>query len=227
MTAELKRDGLFNKMLHDSQRSLQLELEMIQFRLHNDAEAERVEIRQKITNLETKRAEMNEKDQGHSIRIEEIDATGGGGANAEVKHLHEERRTLKQARQALKADMKAVAAQLAELNQQMRGVSDKEKASLLRISSDESEDQEEDESSAVYCRVRAEVLPLAKAVVFEVWDPYDRQQWRIAYPESHELLREFEVETFVEQQMHLEAITMSLLLYPNAETGRLELRFEE
>ncbi|KAG4048662.1 hypothetical protein PC123_g16032 [Phytophthora cactorum] len=453
MTAELKRDGLFNKMLQDSQRSLQLELEMTQLRLHNDAEAERVEIRQKITNLETKRAEMNEKDQGHSIRIEEIDATGGGGANAEVKRLHEERRTLKQARQALKADMKAVAAQLAELNQQMRGVSDKEKASreraqrradrarkriredvtqsiaatlqptiqvkqqlrigqrgcqiaskrlryslyalepepsdaldtvdadsplfslelydpttcsqcssfvfsrlewltltkphleqqrlvpelapptsdvvkrlvelresmrethqalfamistgisskgkasktkappskkkreelqraiamasneihrlnreapwpvltkalcerctitpatdstafgitldrciyravspVLRISSDESEDQEEDESSAVYCRVRADVLPLAKAVVFEVWDPYDRQQWRIAYPESHELLREFEVETFVEQQMHLEAITMSLLLYPNAEAGRLELRFEE
>ncbi|KAG7389707.1 hypothetical protein PHYPSEUDO_009870 [Phytophthora pseudosyringae] len=475
MTEEQKRDELSNKMLRDSQRSLQFELEMTQLRLRNDAEAERVDIRQTITNLEAKRAEMNEKDQGHKNRIDEVDAAGGSGgaANVDGKRLHEERRALKTARQALKAEMKTAAAQLAELNRQLQSVSETEKASgertqrradrarkrireevlqsiaatsrptaqsqrqlpvgqrtwlarihmqpdrsllasggcrisgrrvryslfaleiedndaldtvdadgqlfslelydptscsrctsfissklewlaltkncheqqqtvpelaspasdvvlrlaelrgsmkktrqalygiadaptnlsskgkasntkapsskkkreelhraiaaasneihrlnreapwpvlikalcercsltptldatafaitldrcifravspVLRISSDENEDSEDDEPSPVYCRVRAEVLPLATAVVFEVWDPYDGEQWRLEYPESRELLREFAVETFIEQQMHLEAIMMSLLLHPNAETGRLELRFEE
>ncbi|ETI51279.1 hypothetical protein F443_05345 [Phytophthora nicotianae P1569] len=469
MTSELKRDELFNKMLQDSQRSLQLELEMTQLRLHNEAEAERVEIRQKITIIETKRAEINEKDQGQRIRIEEIDAAGGGG-NVDAKRLHEERRALKTARQALKAEMKTAAAQLTELKQQLQAVGDKEKAAgeraqrradrarkriredvaqtlaailqptiqskrqlrvgqrtwlarihmrpdrtflgsggcqisrkrlryslfalepessddvdvvdanrqlftlelydpftccrctsfvfsklewlaltkthleqqqlvpelapaasdvvkrlaelqetmkdtrqacftmkssgasskgktlktkaasskkkreelqraiaaasneihrihreapwpvlvkalcerctitpatdtttfditldrcifraespVLRITNDENDGQE-DEPSAVDCHVRAEVLPFAEAVVIEVWDPRDRQLWRLEYPESRELLHEFEIETFVEQQMHLEAITMSLMLYPNTETGRLELRFEE
>ncbi|KAL3672488.1 hypothetical protein V7S43_001786 [Phytophthora oleae] len=455
MTEELKREEMHNKMLRDSRRSLQLEVEMTQLRLHNDAEAERAEIRQKIANLEAKRAEINEKDQTHKIRIEEIDGAVGG-AKADVKRLHEERRTLKTARQVLKTELKTTTAQVAELKQNLQAVSDKEKTSseraqrraekarkrireeglqatvpvkrqlpvrqrtwlariqiqpgrtllasggcrmlgkriryslfalepeadidldamfslelydpadcsrcssfilsklewlaftkkchdqqqfvpelapptsevlkrlaelresmkssrlaladvstdvskgkkpkikapptkkrreelrrviaeasheihrlnreapwpvlinslcercsiaprmdsteftvtldrcifrsvspVLRMTNDENEDNEDAESSAVYCRVRAEVLPLAKAVVFEVWDPYDGQQWRIEYPESCELLREFVVETFIERQMHLEAIMMSLLLHLNSETGRLELCFEE
>ncbi|KAE8877240.1 hypothetical protein PF005_g13481 [Phytophthora fragariae] len=95
---------------------------------------------------------------------------------------------------------------------------------VLRITNDENEADDE-ESSAVYCRVRAEVAPLARAVVFDVWDPFEGMQWRVEYPESRELLREFAVETFIEQQMHLEAIVISLLLHTDA--GRLELRFEE
>ncbi|GMF30057.1 unnamed protein product [Phytophthora lilii] len=472
MTEEHKRDELFNKMLRDSQRSLQLELAITELRLHNDAEAERLDIRQKIAKLEAKRTEIIEKDQAQKTRIEEIDATGGGGANIDVKRLQEERRALKTARHTLKAEMKVTAAQIAELNLQLQGVSEKEKISserarrrtdrqrkrlreevlqtvstamqstvplkrrvsagqrtwlskaqiqpgrtllysggcqisgklvrcslfaletetndapdevdadkklfslelydpstcvmctnflfsklewlaltkhyhekqqsvpelapqtsevakrlvelrtilndtrlalyttrstvsstsskrkaprtstsssknkneelhrlmvessgeiyrlnrdapwstlvkalcdrctidltadktgfevtldrcifravspVLRISSDENED-DDGESGAVYCRVHAEVLPLAEAVVFNVWDPCEKMLWRIEYPESLELLREFAVETFIEQQMHLEAITMSLLLHPNAETGLLELRFEE
>ncbi|KAL4147652.1 hypothetical protein PRNP1_011406 [Phytophthora ramorum] len=438
MTEELQRDELFNKMLRDSQRSLQLELEMTQLRLHNDAETERVELRHKLVTLESKRAEMNEKDQGHRIRVEEIDAAGGGGTNGDVKLLHEERRAHKTARQVLKAEMKSMAAQLTALNQQLQSVSEKEKfggeraqrradrarkrirgevlqtlattlrptaserwrplvrqqletidtldavdadtqlfslelydpnvclrctsfvfsklewvaltkscheqqqlipelapststvakrltelresmmetrralyamsdpppaitstgkalktkassskkrreelqrtmttasndihrlareapwlalvkslcerctitsstdtpgldvsldrcifrsvSPVLRLTNDDNGNNADSESDVVHCRVRVEVLPLAEAVVFEVWDPLDETQWRVDYPESRELLREFAVETFMEQQLHLEAITMSLLLHPNAATGHLELRFEE
>ncbi|KAK1940164.1 hypothetical protein P3T76_008487 [Phytophthora citrophthora] len=453
MTEELKCEEMRNKMLRDSRRSLQLELEMTQLRLHNDAEAERAEIRQKIANLEAKRAEINEKDQTHKNRIEEIDGVVGG-AKEDVKRLHEERRTLKTSRQVIKTELKAAATQVAELKKNLQAVSDKEKASseraqrraekarkrirdedlqtrvtikrqlpirqrtwltrvhiqpgrtllasggcqisgkrvryslfaveseadvdldalfslelydpvdcsrcssfslsklewlaftkncheqqqfvselapptsevvkrltelhesmknsrvaltdvstdvskgkktktkapstkkkreelrrvmaeasheihrlnreapwpmlihsicergsivskkdsefsiamdrcifrsvspILRMTNDENEN-EDAESSAVYCRVRAEVLPLAEAVVFEVWDPYEGQHWCIKYPESRELLHEFVIETFIEQQMHLEAIVMSLILHQSAETGRLELRFEE
>ncbi|KAG1706693.1 hypothetical protein DVH05_027545 [Phytophthora capsici] len=453
MTEELKREEMRNKMLRDSRRSVQLELEMTQLRLHNDAETERAEIRQKIVHFEAKRAEIKEKDQAHKTRIEEIDGVVGG-AKEDVKRLHEERRALKTARQALKTDLKAAATQIAELKKNLQTVSDKEKTSgeraqrraekarkrisdevlqetvpvkkqlpirqrtwlarghiqpgrtllasggcrmsgkrvryslfalgseadvdldamfslelydpadcsqcssftlsklewlaftkncheqqqcvpelapptsevikrlgelrermkesrealtgvstgvlkgkktktnasntkkkreelrrviaeasheihrlnreapwpvlikslcercsivsktdsefavaldrcifrsvspILRMTNDENEDNEA-ESSAVYCRVRVEVLPLAKAVAFDVWDPYEGQQWRIEYTESRELLHEFVVETFIEQQMHLEAIVMSLMLHVNAETGRLELRFEE
>lgn len=97
---------------------------------------------------------------------------------------------------------------------------------ILRVTLDENEDGNE-EADPVYCQVRAEVLPLATAVVFDVWDPLTSTQWRAEYPDSRELLREFVVETFLEQQMHLEAIVMSLLLQSNAETGELELRFDE
>ncbi|KAJ8528666.1 hypothetical protein ON010_g14663 [Phytophthora cinnamomi] len=471
-TEENKREKMFSKMLQDSQRSLQLELDMTQLRLHNDAEAERAEIRQKIAKVEARRIELNEKNQVNKARIEEIDAIGGGGGtNIDVKRLHEERRVLKTARQALKADMKLTTAQLSAFNQQLQDVSEKEKLSgeraqrradrarkrlgeelmrtvstalqpiasfkrqqpfgqrtwlakihirpghlllssggckisgvhlryslfaldsetysvsddvdtdeqlfslelydpstcmrctqwvisklefialtktchdqqqlvpevappasnvskrlaelyqnmgearqslhrltdgssgsskmktsktkssrdkkkrnellqtmaaasnevhrlnreapwpvlvkelckkctiiatsedtstfevsfdrcifrvvspVLRITDEDENDDEE--SSAVYCRVQAEVVPLAKAVVFEVWDPIEGIHWRVEYPESRELLREFAVETFIEQQMHLEAIVMSLLLHTNAETGRLELRFED
>ncbi|GMF47563.1 unnamed protein product [Phytophthora fragariaefolia] len=472
MTDELRKEEIFNKMLRVSQQSLQHELRMTQFRLHQEAEAERVEIRQKIVRVEAKRVELTEKDQSHKARIEEIDAIGGGGGtNFDVKHLHEERRSLKTARQALKIEIKSTAAQLAELNKQLQDVSEKENASgdraqrradrarkkirgevlqtvsasfqemmpiklqlplgqrtwlakthmrpghllvssggckisgkhlryslfvleekindalddadtngqllllefydpgssmrstnfvlsnlelvaltkicheqqqlvselaspashlskrllelhenmravrqslynldntlsgpsksnavkakassskeereelhhalkaasneirklnrdapwptlvkelcrkctintgangtlfevgldrcifravspVLRITNDENE-VDNDESSAVYCRVRAEVAPLAKALVFEVWDPFEGVHWRVENPESRELFREFAVETFIEQQMHLEAIVMSLLLHTDAETGRLELRFEE
>ncbi|KAL4167849.1 hypothetical protein KRP22_013332 [Phytophthora ramorum] len=98
---------------------------------------------------------------------------------------------------------------------------------VLRLTNDDNGNNADSESDVVHCRVRVEVLPLAEAVVFEVWDPLDETQWRVDYPESRELLREFAVETFMEQQLHLEAITMSLLLHPNAATGHLELRFEE
>ncbi|RLN75160.1 hypothetical protein BBJ28_00011181 [Nothophytophthora sp. Chile5] len=100
-------------------------------------------------------------------------------------------------------------------------------SAVLCVANEDGDGGDDGEPSVVYCRVRAEVLALTQAVVFDVLDPLEGQQWRVEYPESRELLREFAVESFAEQQLHLEAIMTSLLLQSNVATGRLELRFEE
>ncbi|KAG7394234.1 hypothetical protein PHYBOEH_005459 [Phytophthora boehmeriae] len=470
-TEELKHEEMAVKMQRDARRALQLELAMVRSCLHNDAEAERVEIRQKIAELQEKREAFVEKDDALKTRIEEIDAIGGGGDNNPgLKILRDERRMHKTTRQAYKVEMKSLSTQLAELNKKLQSVSEKEKATderaqrrtdrarkrlrdevnrnltdnvrlivpvkvrppigqrvwllrahmqpgwrfvvtggcrisgkyvryslfapepvseensdgvdndelfrlelydaatclcsenivvsklewlaltkshheqqllvpelapvdsdvvkrlaelhemlnearqafhhakdtssgvtskgktakaktssktkreelrgkmatasseinklhreapwavlvkalceritltsmptatayelaldrcifrsttaILRVSNDENEEGD-GEPSVVYCRVRVEISALALAVIFMVWDPLSATEWRLEYPESRELVREFVVETFTEQQMHLEAIVMSLLLHLNTDTGQLELRFEE
>ncbi|KAJ0407042.1 hypothetical protein P43SY_005315 [Pythium insidiosum] len=82
-----------------------------------------------------------------------------------------------------------------------------------------------DDDAAVYCHVRA--FQRHDAVTFEVSDPLTGEQWALVYPESAELTLEFAVESFVEQQLHLEAIAMTLLLFRDPASGRRAVRFEE
>lgn len=82
------------------------------------------------------------------------------------------------------------------------------------------------EDDMVYCQVRASQTE--HEIQFDLYDPLSGHQWAIAYAESLELVKEFAVETFVEQQMHLEAIAMSLLFFRDPEDPeRLAVRFEE
>lgn len=81
------------------------------------------------------------------------------------------------------------------------------------------------DNTSIYCHVRA--MQEHHAITFEVYDPLAGEQYALLYPESAELAKEFEVENFMEQQLHLEAVAMSLLFVPNDQTGKLELRFED
>lgn len=82
------------------------------------------------------------------------------------------------------------------------------------------------EDDTVYCHVRASQTE--HEIQFDLYDPLSGHQWAIPYADSLELVKEFAVETFVEQQMHLEAIAMSLLFFRDPENPeRLAVRFEE
>lgn len=82
-----------------------------------------------------------------------------------------------------------------------------------------------DDGHVVYCNVRA-VLSYEE-LQFEVFEPLGRQTWRLAYPDSLELVKEFAVNTFMEQQLHVEAIAMTMVFFVSPRSGRAELRFEE
>ncbi|GAB9462935.1 hypothetical protein Gpo141_00000415 [Globisporangium polare] len=77
----------------------------------------------------------------------------------------------------------------------------------------------------VYCHVR--VVQEHQEIHFEVFEPLTGAEYSLVYPESAELVKEFAVETFLEQQMHLEAIAMSLLFFVSDVTGEVEIRFED
>lgn len=83
----------------------------------------------------------------------------------------------------------------------------------------------DDAGGVVYCHVR--VVQEHEEIRFEVFEPLAGAEYALVYPESDELVKEFAVETFLEQQMHLEAIAMSLLFYVNDVTGQVDIRFEE
>lgn len=82
------------------------------------------------------------------------------------------------------------------------------------------------EDDVVFCHVRASQTE--QEIQFDLYDPLSGHQWTITYSESVELVKEFAIETFVEQQMHLEAIAMTLLLFRDPQDPeRLAVRFEE
>lgn len=96
---------------------------------------------------------------------------------------------------------------------------------MLPIVSLAGEAEGNDASDAVNCDVRA--LQQRHKITFYVVDLTTRREFSLVYPESEELVKEFAVETFMEQQMHLEAVAMTLLFFVNEHTGELGMRFED
>lgn len=82
-----------------------------------------------------------------------------------------------------------------------------------------------DNDQVVDCHVRA--ILYNQELVFEVFDPFLSRQWQLPYPDSLELVKEFAGNTFMEQQLHIEAIAMSMILFVDGRTGNAELRFED
>lgn len=83
----------------------------------------------------------------------------------------------------------------------------------------------DDAEGVVYCHVR--VVQKHETIGFEVFEPLNGTEYAIVYPESVELVKEFAIETFLEQQMHLEAVAMSLLFFVNDVTGQVDIQFED
>lgn len=71
------------------------------------------------------------------------------------------------------------------------------------------------------------VLQERHEITFHVTDPTTGDAFAVVCPDSAELAKEFAVESFVEQQMHLEAIASTLLFYEDERTQKLSIRFED
>jgi hypothetical protein len=82
-----------------------------------------------------------------------------------------------------------------------------------------------DDGQVVYCHIRA--MLNHEKLHFEVFEPLGRQTWRLSYPDSFELVKEFASNSFMEQQLHVEAIAMTMVFFVSPRTGRAELRFED
>lgn len=82
-----------------------------------------------------------------------------------------------------------------------------------------------DDGQVVYCHVRA--MLYHEELHFEVFEPLGRQTWRLPYPDSLELVKEFASNSFMEQQLHVEAIALTMVFFVSPRTGRAELRFED
>lgn len=95
---------------------------------------------------------------------------------------------------------------------------------VLPIVSVGNDGDEDHDDQVVYCRVRARLE--REQIGFEVFDPLTRRSWQLPYPDSTELVREFAGNSFLEQQLNLEVIAMTLLFFVD-ESGETQLRFEE
>ncbi|TMW67469.1 hypothetical protein Poli38472_011089 [Pythium oligandrum] len=99
------------------------------------------------------------------------------------------------------------------------------RANLSLVSVETRVGGQDDVGKMVDCDVR--VTQTENTVEFRVDDPLTGETWTVLYPDSEELVKEFAVETQLEQQMHLEAIAMTLFLYSDEETGQRAVRLEE